>query len=344
MKTLLWGLAGGVALFGATYLVDPFRDYQIATVAAYLCATAGLTVLVGRNGQVSLGHGALMAAGAYTTALVQNALSDTGAQWTVVVSLVAGVAAALVAGAVIGVAAARLRGPYLAGVTLAVAVVVPAFTTTFSSTLHGDQGLTVAVPPPPESLGLDFPTERWQAWVAGLAALVVLVLLANLNRSRLGRDLRAVRDDEIAAQLAGIPVARTQVLAFIVSAGCAGLGGGLLAVLAQSVSPSAFSLTLSLYLLLAVVIGGLGSLAGAAWGAILLVLLPDWLAGASSALHLSPALSQRLTGNLPLAVFGLTLIVVMIGAPSGLQGLFRRTVRLLRRIFRVSPRKVVLPE
>lgn len=347
MKTLLWGLAGGVVLFGATYLVDPFRDYQLATVAAYLCATAGLTVLVGLNGQVSLGHGALMAAGAYTTALVQNALSDSiSAQWTVVVSLAAGVAAALVAGAVIGLAAARLRGPYLAGVTLAVAVVVPAFTTTLSGLLHGDQGLTVAVPPPPEALGLDFPVERWQAWIAGLAVLIVLVLLANLNRSRLGRDLRAVRDDEIAAQLAGIPVARTQVLAFIVSAACAGLGGGLLAVLAQSVSPSAFSLTLSLYLLLAVVIGGLGSLAGAVWGAILLVLLPDWLSSATASLHLSPGLSQRLTGNLPLAVFGLTLIVVMIAAPSGLQGLFRRLFRLAIRITprKASPRKVVLPE
>ena len=87
--------------------------------------------------------------------------------------------------------------------------------------------------------------------------------------------MRAVRDDEVAARLAGIHVARTQVLAFVVSAACAGLGGGLLAVLAQSVSPGAFSLTLSLYLLLAIVVGGLGSLAGAVWGALLLVILPD---------------------------------------------------------------------
>lgn len=93
-----------------------------------------------------------------------------------------------------------------------------------------------------------------------------MLLLANLVRSRFGRSVRAVRDDEVAARLAGIHVARTQVLAFVVSAGCAGLGGGLLAVLAQSVSPGAFSLTLSLFLLMAIVIGGLGSLAGAVWG------------------------------------------------------------------------------
>jgi branched-chain amino acid transport system permease protein len=133
------------------------------------------------------------------------------------------------------------------------------------------------------------------------------------------------------------------VLAFVVSAGCAGLGGGLLAILAQSVSPSAFSLTLSLFLLMAVVIGGLGSLAGAVWGAILLVLLPDLLASATSTLHLSPAAAQRLTGNLPLAVFGLTLIVVMIGAPSGIQGLFRLLYRLVRRAVGVSPGKPVTP-
>src|SRR5690242_13962194 len=137
LRNFLIAVGAGIVLFGLTYAIEPFRDYQLATIAAYLCATAGLTVLVGLNGQVSLGHGALMATGAYTAALVQNSLSDVGAQWTVVVSLAAGVAAALVAGAVIGVAAARLRGPYLAGVTLAVAVVVPAFTTTFSSTLHG---------------------------------------------------------------------------------------------------------------------------------------------------------------------------------------------------------------
>ena len=109
------------------------------------------------------------------------------------------------------------------------------------------------------------------------------MLLANLIRSRFGRTLRAVRDDEVAARLAGIPVARTQVLAFVVSAACAGLGGGMFAVLAQSVSPGAFALTLSLNLLLAVVVGGLGSLAGAVWGSLLLVLVSTGTVQATTA-------------------------------------------------------------
>jgi branched-chain amino acid transport system permease protein len=336
VRNLLITVGAAVVLLGLTYELDSFRDYQLATAAAYLCATAGLTVLIGLNGQVSLGHGALMATGAYTVALTQNAFSDANvsAQWTLAVSLLAGVVAATLAGAVIGVAAARLRGPYLAGVTLAVALVVPAFTTVFAGVFKGDQGLSVAVAPPPDSLGFSFPTERWQSWLALAAALLVMLLLANLLRSRFGRNFRAVRDNEIAARLAGIHVARTQVLAFVVSAGCAGLGGGMLAVLAQSVSPSAFSLTLSLYLLLAIVVGGLGSLAGAVWGALALVLLPELLSGLTGALHLSPAAAQRLEGNLPLAVFGLTLIVVMIGAPTGIQGVLSRATRVATRRIR----------
>jgi branched-chain amino acid transport system permease protein len=313
LRHLTVTIAGASALVGLTYLLDPFRNYQLATAAAYLCATAGLTLLIGLNGQVSLGHGALMATGAYTVALLPSGM--------LLLSVVAAVLVATLAGAVVGVAAARLRGPYLAGVTLAVTMVVPAVTTMADAVFHGDQGLSVAAPPAP----LWVAPERWQAWQAIAAAAVTLFVLANLLRSRFGREWRAVRDDEVAAQLAGIPVARTQVLAFVVSAACAGLGGAMFAVLAQSVSPSTFSLTLSLYLLLAVVVGGLGSL-----GALLLVLLPDAIHSVTDGLPLGPDLAQRLTGNLPLAVFGLTLVLVVLAVPGGLQGLLVRAVRRLR--------------
>jgi branched-chain amino acid transport system permease protein len=306
-------------MVGLTFVLDPFRDYQLATAAAYLCATAGLTVLIGVNGQVSLGHGALMATGAYTVALL-----PTGTP--LLLSVVAAVLVTTLAGAVVGVAAARQRGPYHAGVTLAVTMVVPAVTTLADPVFHGDQGLPVAVDPAPAWAT----PEQWQAWLAITAAAVTLFVLANLLRSRFGRAWRAVRDDEVAAQLAGIGVARTQVLAFVVSAACAGLGGAMFAVLAQSVSPSTFSLTLSLFLLLAVVIGGLGSLAGAAWGALLLVLLPDAIHSLTDGLPVGPDLAQRLSGNLPLAVFGLTLVVVVLAVPGGLQGLVVRTFRRFR--------------
>ncbi|MEV0271921.1 branched-chain amino acid ABC transporter permease [Hamadaea sp. NPDC050747] len=328
VRHLMWTAIAAAALLAVTYALPPFRNYQLATAAAYLCATAGLTVLVGLSGQLSLGHGAVMAVGAYAVALSQNRFADAGitGNGVLMLSLALGVLASLVGGLIVGLAAARLRGPYLAGVTLAVAVALPAVSTVWAGVFHSDQGLSVYLEPPPAGLGYDFPLERWQAWLALAGALLVMLLLANLVRSRFGRSLRAVRDDEVAARLAGIDVARTQVLAFVVSAGCAGLGGGLMAVLTQSVSPGAYSLTLSLFLLMAVVVGGLGRLAGAVWGALLLVVLPDLTHTIVESLTLSPAAAQRLEGNLPLAVFGLTLIVVMIAAPGGVQGVVRRLV------------------
>ncbi|OJF14394.1 branched-chain amino acid ABC transporter permease [Couchioplanes caeruleus] len=316
----LSGIAGAALLIVAlTYLLPPFRTYQLATVGAYLCVTAGLTVLTGLNGQLSLGHGALMATGAYTVALLQQATAGRG-PWTLPVSVAAAIVVTTAVGAVVGLAAARLRGPYLAGLTLAVAVVVPATTSTFDGTFNSDQGLSVVLDPPPGTIAV----ERWQAWLAWTGALVTMLALAVLVRGSFGLRMRAVRDDETAARLAGVSVARTQVLAFVVSAACAGLGGALFAVLAQSVSPGAFPLSLSLFLVMAIVIGGLGSLAGAVWGAVLLVALPALAHTVTEDIEV-----QRLEGNLPLALFGITLIAVMLAAPGGIASL--RPLRHLRR-------------
>ncbi|MFE9955290.1 branched-chain amino acid ABC transporter permease [Micromonospora sp. NPDC005299] len=335
-STLLRHLAG-VVLAGAlvvllTNQLAPYQNLQVARVCAFLCVTAGYTVLVGLNGQLSLGHGALMATGAYTVALVQRGFDERGVQgrWILPLSLVAAVAATALAGLVIGLAAARLRGPYLAGVTLAVATLVPAVSTIFTGVFNGEQGLRFPAETPPAFLGSYFQPERWLAWIALLAALLTVLLLANLVRSRFGRSLRAVRDDEVAARLAGIHVARTQVLAFVVSAGCAGLGGGVYAVLTATVAPGKFPLELSLFLLMAIVIGGLGSLAGAIWGAVLLVALQDLPSLLTETFSLSGGLAQRLEGNLALAVFGLILIVVMLAAPGGLHGAVRTLAARLR--------------
>jgi branched-chain amino acid transport system permease protein len=307
--------AAGVALFVLTQQLSAYDNLQLATMAYYFVAVAGLTVLTGQNGQISLGHGALMAVGAYATVKIQEAVTLPLAVVLLGASLVAAVA-----GAIAGAAAARLRGPYLAGATLALAVGLPALATRFSGFLGGTNGLVVAPPVPPQWLGATFPLERWQAWIACLAALVVYVLLANLVRSGYGRAFRAVRDDEIAAQLAGYHVARTQVVAFVVSAACAGLAGGLLVVVTSLAAPGAFPLSLSVTLLVGVVLGGSGSLAGAAWGAAALVLVPTWADDASKAL----SLSSNVEANLALAIYGVVLIVLMLVAPGGIQAAVRR--------------------
>ncbi|HEX9624981.1 MAG TPA: branched-chain amino acid ABC transporter permease [Streptosporangiaceae bacterium] len=309
-------VAGGVVLGIASILLDQYRDYQMAQVAAFVVAVAGLTVLIGLSGQISIGNGAFMAVGGYVAALLFMRLN-----WPLIAILIMSTLAAAAVGAVFGVAAARLRGPYLAGATLMLAVALPFFATRFSSLLGGDQGLGFFVTVP-GFLGVNFSPLRWQAWVNCAAALIAMVLLANLVRSKIGRSWRAVRDDEVAAALAGINVARMQILAFIVSAACAGLGGVLLAVVVGTVSPSLFTLGLSIQLLTAAVLGGLGSLSGAIWGSILLVIVPTYLTNVAT----SHGLTQTTSSSIPILAYGIVLIVVMLLFPRGIAGGISRLI------------------
>jgi branched-chain amino acid transport system permease protein len=222
-------------------------------------------------------------------------------------------------GAVVGLAAARLHGPYLAGATLMLAVALPSLANQFPGVFGGDQGLSVNVFAP-AALGANFPQTRWLAWVCALAALVTLVILANLSRSRVGRNWRAVRDNPVAAALAGLNVARLRVLAFIVSAACAGLAGAMLAVTTSLVSPGSFTLSLSIALLAGAVLGGLGTLTGALWGALVIVLVPTYVTDVAT----SHGLSGGVAANIPIAAYGLVLIVVMLIFPQGIQGGLRR--------------------
>lgn len=315
VRHLAMAVVAGALFYVLTLQLSPYDNLQLAEVALYAMAIAGLSVLTGTNGQISLGHGAFMMAGAYTTGLVCEHFD-----LPLVLPILAAAGVSGLLGALVGLPAARLRGPYLAGVTLALALALPDLTVKFSSVFGGDQGITVNPPTPPS--GVD--PERWLAWITVLAALVVLVLLANLLRSRLGRSMRAVRDDEIAASLCGIRPAGTRVLAFTVSAACAGLAGAFLALATGVVNPAGYPLYLSISLLAGMVLGGTGTLAGAWWGGILLVYLPQWSTSASGHLGLSSSVSA----NLANALFGVVLIAVTMLAPSGLQGWLRGLYRL----------------
>jgi branched-chain amino acid transport system permease protein len=303
-------LATAVLVVILSIKLNTFRDYQIAEIAIEVTAVAGLTVLTGLAGQISLGNGAFMAIGAYTTALLMLHLS-----WPFVAAAVIAAAVAAAAGAVVGVAAARLHGPYLAGATLLLGVALPSVANAYQGTFGGDQGLNVIFTTP-SFLGVNFPLTRWQAWVSSAVALVTLVLLANLARSRVGRNWRAVRDDEVAAALAGVNVARMRVLAFVVSATCAGMAGALLAIVTSLVAPGAFTITLSISLLTAAVIGGLGTLSGAVWGSLVIVLVPTYATDVAT----SHGLSTAVASNIPVAAYGVVLILVMLIFPRGIGG------------------------
>jgi len=313
----------GVLLWIASELLGSYDDLRLASGSYYFAVLAGLTLLTGLSGQISLGHGALMAVGAYTVALLVG-----NEHWALVPALAAAVAITALVGVLVGAAASRLRGPYLAGATLAFAIGLPSLAEKYSGTFGGANGLAINPPAVPSWLGQSFPLERWEAWIAGIGALVVVFAINNLVRSGVGRSLRAVRDDEIAASLCGLHVGRVQTLAFVVSAACAGLGGGMLAVVLQLAAPGAFQLSLSLSLLTAIVLGGLGSQLGALWGAIVLVLLPSW----TNDIAHSSSLSNQVSANLPLAIYGVVLIAAMLAWPSGIQGALRRIIALARRI------------
>ncbi|MCC9146527.1 MULTISPECIES: branched-chain amino acid ABC transporter permease [unclassified Arthrobacter] len=331
-RRYLFAAIAAAVLIGLTFVVPSFSSYQLATVCAYLCGIAGLTLLTGAGGQLSLGQAALMAAGAYSYALTANTMADAGTEGPLLLllPLAAAVGGAAVLGLVIGLAAGRLHGPYLAGFTMALVVALPAVTSTFSSVLGGDQGLWITVEKRPTALRGMVSNEAWQAWLAVVCSVLVLTLLANLLHGRFGRELRAVRDNPVAAALAGINPARTKVTAFVISSAAAGMGGGLLAYTTQSASPGAYSLVFSLFLLMAAVVGGIGSLTGAVFGAVLLVALPHLISTATSRLQLSADLSQRLDGNLAVAIFGLVLVLVVLLAPQGIHGLLVRLRSRLR--------------
>ncbi|MQA34056.1 branched-chain amino acid ABC transporter permease [Modestobacter roseus] len=316
-----------VAAVGAVVLLeitDPFTNSQLATLSYYAIAAGGLTVLTGMNGQISLGHGALMAVGAYTTALFLSAEEPL----PLPLILLAAVVVATAVGALVGVAAARLHGPYLAGATLALAVGLPGLAIYFHDLLGGEQGLRVRAPRAPEAFdsfisavsGNAASNTKWLAYLGAICLLITYFLLANLVHSRIGRTWRAVRDQEVAAELAGIDLGLWRVLAFTVSAAAAGLAGGVLALVVRLAAPSGFTLVLSLSLLTAIVIGGLGSLLGALLGSALLVFLPPFVTDLGSDWGLNDTEAAQLAPF----VYGVVLVVVMIFAPAGVVGTVRR--------------------
>nr|WP_314144901.1 branched-chain amino acid ABC transporter permease [uncultured Rhodococcus sp.] len=321
----LGAVIGLIVIVLALESLSTFRQSQLTSVAYLAIAAGGLTVLTGLSGQLSLGHGAFMAVGAYTAALMLRA-NDSG--WSVPLVLLAATVVSAVVGVVVGVAAARLHGPYLAGATLALAVAVPGLALYFSDYLGGEQGLVVPAPKVPELIddmmffvtGNELSGTKFVAYVSWILLVIVFFLLANASSSRIGRRWRAVRDDEVAAELAGIDLGRARILAFVVSAACAGAGGAVLAMSARIAAPSGFTLTLSLTLLSAVVIGGLGTLSGALIGAVLLTYIPPVVTN----LGLDLGLSSLQSAELAPLVTGIFTVLVILFAPLGLVGTYRK--------------------
>jgi branched-chain amino acid transport system permease protein len=301
-------LAALTALVVLPTAVSGYRSFQLVYVGIFFIALIGLNTLTGHSGQISLGHGAWLAVGAYTTAIV---VSHTGVHelWTIpLAGLVAGVA-----GFLFGFPALRLEGVYLALATFAVAIAVPSIAKRFPGLTGGGTGISLDEAEAP--FGLPLSSTHWLYTLTWSIAVVLFAASWLLLRGRFGRTLRAVRDSEVAAGSIGIDAAMYKRLSFGIAAFYGGVAGGLMAITVAYVNPDTFPATLSILLLTGAVVGGLGSVVGPLVGAVFVEFVPLY--------------AQDISSSAPGVVYGLILIVVMVVAPAGVTDLVRRVGTLL---------------
>jgi branched-chain amino acid transport system permease protein len=312
---VLYGLLLAVLMLVPLF-VTPFLLGELTYVLILCVASLGLMTLTGFTGQVSLGHAAFVAIGAYAHAY---ALSK-GVPFLLSLPLAA--ASAALAGLLVGIPAIRVSGLYLAMVTLAFSIIVEQLIGHWDSVTGGFTGLAVAEPSIAGwSLGAS-----WAFYYLCLLVLVVVLLaLLNLLRSATGRAFVGVRDSEAAAYSLGIHVNLVKTTAFALSAGITGLAGALLAHHIKYLTPDGFTLLLSLELVLMVVIGGLGSLRGALLGAMLVSLLPTAIS------RIKPLLPEHLARQfgLEIFIFGLVLALFVLFEPAGMNGRWLKLRALL---------------
>ena len=300
------------------FLFGPYRVGQFTLVLVYAVAALGLNLLVGYSGQISLGHGAFFALGAYTAALLIEKASVPH-----LLSVPAAGVVCFAAGFLFGVPALRLHGLYLALVTLGLAIALPQLIKRFDGLTEGTQGLTVDQPVAPGWLPL---ADDQFLYLLSLALAAVMFLLAwSMMRGQLGRAVRAVRDREIAASTLGVDLAATKTRVFAVSAGYAGIAGAMYVFAIGFVAPEAFTLTVSFAFLAAIVVGGLATISGALFGALFIEFVPVYASDVNVAL----------TG----VIYGGVLIAFMWLLPEGAAGLPRRLRALAARRGRPAEEK-----
>jgi len=310
------------------FVLTNYRTFQATLVLVYAIALLGLNILTGYNGQISLGHGAFYAIGAYAAAM----LMDQGGvpYWATIP--IAG-AVCLVAGFLFGLPALRLEGLYLALATFALAVSMPPILKAhfIEKWTGGVQGIVIIKPDPPAWLaaaGVKLNADQWLYFFVLAIALVLFIMGWNLVSGRIGRALVAIRDHHTAAEAMGINTALYKSLAFGVSAMYTGIAGALGAIAVQFVAPDSFSVFLSITFLVGIVVGGLASLSGALYGALFIQFVPN--------------IADELSKAAPWAVFGVFLIGFVYLMPTGAAGAVRALTRG-RREGKLSHAKEALP-
>jgi branched-chain amino acid transport system permease protein len=297
-----------IAASALPFMVSSYHTFQLTLVLVYAIALLGLNILTGYNGQISLGHGAFYALGAYCAAIMMDKLAAP--YWTTVP--VAAVVC-LVAGFLFGLPALRLEGLYLALATFALGVAMPQLLKyhALEKWTGGVQGIVINKPDAP--FGLPVNADQWLYFFTLAIMLLMFFLAWNLLRGRIGRALIAIRDQHIAAEAMGIHNALYKALAFGVSAMYTGVAGALGAIAVQFVAPDSFNIFLSIVLLVGIVIGGLASISGALYGALFIQFVPN--------------IADEISKAAPWAIFGVFMLVFIYLMPTGVAGAVRLITR-----------------
>jgi branched-chain amino acid transport system permease protein len=289
------------------FLLGNYHVFQLTLVLVYAIALLGLNMLTGFNGQISLGHGAFYAIGAYTAAILMD---KAGMPYWATIPI-AGVVCG-VTGFLFGLPALRLEGLYLAIATLALGVAMPQILKhkSIEEWTGGVQGIVIVKPDPPAWVSLN--QDQWLYFFTLAWVLLLFVVAWNLLRGRIGRAMIAIRDQPIAAQAMGVNTAMVKSMTFGVSALYTGVAGALGAIAIQFVAPDSFASFLSITLLVGIVVGGLASISGAFYGAIFIQFVPN--------------IADQVSKAAPWAIYGVILLAFMYVMPTGVAGF----VRLLR--------------
>ena len=316
LTTRAWRRLGVVALVAVAALLPAglsnYHVFQLTLALAYAIAVLGLNMLTGYNGQISLGHGAFYALGAYVAAILMVKFDVP--YWA---TIPAAGAVCLVAGFLFGLPALRLEGLYLALATFALAVATPQLLKYkhLEEWTGGVQGIVITKPDPP--FGLPLNQDQWLYLFTLAVTIVMFVVARNLLRGRIGRAIVAIRDHPIAAETMGINSALYKSLTFGVSALFTGVAGSLGALAVQIVAPDSFTVFLSISFLVGVVVGGLGSISGAVYGALFIQFVPN--------------IADQISKAAPWAIYGIFLIAAMFVMPTGVAGFVRTLGRRLKR-------------
>jgi branched-chain amino acid transport system permease protein len=303
---VFWYSVLGVLLIAAPWLVSGYVLSQLHFICIYAIVGLGLMLLVGYTGQISLGHAAFLAVGAYTEAILQ------AAGMPFVVSLVSAALLSAAVGIIVGLPALRLKGIYLAIATFAFNVIVEEIVTRWESLTGGNSGKMLKAV---EMFGVRLASQESFYYLCLTLAVLSCLALVNLLRSPTGRAFVAIRDSEVSASCMGINLARYKTMSFALSAGLTGIGGALYAHKVGFISPEQFTLIQSIELVTIVIIGGVGSLHGAVFGAAFIIMLPQGISIAKG--WLPESVPQA---GLQSVVFGLILIVFIIFEPYGIYG------------------------